>query len=228
LHGEEQELQFVMNFRELMRIKNILISFADFKFGDTNMSQQMFEDFKSKYLDIYDRVRSEHAKEKVSILEDVDFELELIRRDEINVDYIVRLLARLVDTSGEQREKLINNIMNIMSADAALRSKRDLIRKFIDQNIPHVSDSEEVEAEFDKFWSKEETEAFEKLCREEGIAADKLHEVIGDYLFSGRKPSREDLAETLVRTPKILERDSILTKISKKLSTFIETFIEGV
>ena len=228
LHGEEQELQFVTNFRELMRIKNILISFADFKFDDTNMSQQMFEDFKSKYLDIYDKVRSEHAKEKVSILEDVDFELELIRRDEINVDYIVRLLARLVDASGEQREKLITNIMNIMSADAALRSKRDLIRKFIDQNIPHLSDSEEVEAEFDKFWSKEETEAFEKLCSEEGIAADKLHEVISDYLFSGRKPSREVLAETLIQTPKILERDSILTKISKKLSNFIETFIEGV
>lgn len=228
LHGEEQELQFVTNFRELMRIKNILISFADFKFDDTNMSQQVFEDFKSKYLDIYDKVRSEHSREKVSILEDVDFELELIRRDEINVDYIVRLLARLVNMSGEQKEKLITNIMNIMSADVALRSKRDLIRKFIDQNIPDVSDSEEVEAEFDKFWSKEETEAFEKLCNEEGIAADKLQAVIGDYLFSGRRPSREDLAETLVQTPKILERDSILTKISKKLNSFIETFIEGV
>ena len=45
LHGEEQELQFVINFRELMRIKNVLVSFADFKFDDTNMSAQTFEDF---------------------------------------------------------------------------------------------------------------------------------------------------------------------------------------
>ncbi|MCL5784938.1 MAG: type I restriction endonuclease subunit R, partial [Patescibacteria group bacterium] len=141
LFGEEQELQFAKTFRNVMRIKNVLITFADFTFDDTKMSEQTFMDFTSKYLDLYHKVRSETEKEKVSILEDVDFELELIRRDDINVDYIIRLLARLVGTEGEEKEKIINVIMDTMSADALLYSKRELVRKFINENIPNITDS---------------------------------------------------------------------------------------
>jgi type I restriction enzyme R subunit len=78
-----------------MRIKNILTAFADFKWEDLAMAEQLFEDYKSKYLDLYDKVKSNHQKEKVSILEDVDFELELIHRDEVNVNYIIQLLIKL-------------------------------------------------------------------------------------------------------------------------------------
>jgi type I restriction enzyme R subunit len=77
-----------------MRIKNILSAFSDFKWADLKMTEQQFEDYKSKYLDLYDKVKREHQKEKVSILEDVDFELELIHRDEINVAYIIQLLIK--------------------------------------------------------------------------------------------------------------------------------------
>ena len=58
-------------------------------------AQQTFEDYKSKYLDLYDKTKSENAKELVSILDDIDFELELIHRDEVNVSYIMKLLAQL-------------------------------------------------------------------------------------------------------------------------------------
>jgi type I restriction enzyme R subunit len=228
LHGEEQELQFVTNFRELMRIRNVLLSFADFKFEDTDMTAQTFEDFKSKYLDIYDKVRSDHEKEKVSILEDVDFELELIRRDEINVDYIIRLLAQLVGASEEQKAKILSGIQNTVAGDAVLRSKRDLIEKFITHNIPDITDADDVAGEFDTFWSAERAKAFESMCVEEGLMNDQLQKLINDYLFTGRKPRRNELAATLKEKPKILERDSIITKISKKLNNFIDTFVEGV
>ena len=228
LHGEEQELQFVTNFRELIRIRNVLLSFADFKFDDTNMTAQTFEDFKSKYLDIYDKVRSDHEKEKVSILEDVDFELELIRRDEINVDYIIRLLAQLVGASEEQKAKILGGIQNTLAGDAVLRSKRELIEKFIAKNIPDITDADDVAGEFDTFWSAERAKAFEAMCVEEGLMNDQLQKLINDYLFTGRKPRRNELAATLKEKPKILERDSVITKISKKLNNFIETFVEGI
>lgn len=228
LHGEEQELQFVTNFRELMRIRNVLLSFADFKFDDTNMTAQTFEDFKSKYLDIYDKVRSDHEKEKVSILEDVDFELELIRRDEINVDYIIRLLAQLVGASEEQKAKILGSIQNTLAGDAVLRSKRELIEKFIAKNIPDITDADDVAGKFDTFWSAERAKAFEAMCVEEGLMNDQLQKLINDYLFTGRKPRRNELAATLKEKPKILERDSVITKISKKLNNFIETFVEGI
>jgi len=89
LVSEDDELAFIKAFRDLMRIKNILASFSDFNWEDLEMTEQQFEDYKSKYLDLYDKVKRGHEKEKVSILEDVDFELELIHRDEINVSYII-------------------------------------------------------------------------------------------------------------------------------------------
>ena len=79
-------------FREIIRIKNVLDCFTQFNFDDLPMSEQLFADFRSKYLDLYDKVRSEKQTEKVSILDDIDFEVELISRDKINVSYIITLL----------------------------------------------------------------------------------------------------------------------------------------
>jgi type I restriction enzyme R subunit len=228
LIGEEAEIQFVKVFREVMRLKNILISFADFKFTDTAMDEQTFVDYTSKYLDLYRKVKSDNTKEKVSILNDVDFELELIRRDEINVDYILRLLAKLVDAEGSEKEKLIQNIMDTVSADAMLLSKRELIKKFIYNNIPEITDSENVESEFESFWKAEEAQAFEVLCKEEGLDTGKLRSLIENYLFSGHKPRRDELVAALHEKPKILERKSLIERVSEKLNRFIETFIEGV
>jgi type I restriction enzyme R subunit len=78
LQTENDELEFIKAFRELIRIKNILAAFADFKWEDLAMNEQLFEDYKSKYLDLYDIVKSDHQKEKVSILEDVMMEICLL------------------------------------------------------------------------------------------------------------------------------------------------------
>lgn len=228
LADEEQELEFVRRFRELLRVRNILLSFADFKFEDTGITAQTFEDFKSKYLDIYDKVRSDTAKEKVSILNDVDFELELIRRDEINVAYIMRLLAKYIEASEENKEAILNNIFNIINSDTLLRSKRELIEKFINTTLPELEDSEEVEVKFEEFWSDEKTRAFEQICKEEGLMTEQLQRLVDDYLYSGRKPRGDDIVHTLATPPKILERRSIVQRVTDKLNRFIETFIEGV
>lgn len=228
LIGEEQELEFVTMFRELLRLRNTLTTFADFKFEDTTISAQTFEDYKSKYLDIYDKVRSDHEKEKVSILEDVDFELELVRRDEINVDYIIGLLTRLIDAHDEEKDRIIKNIFDLMSTNDMLRSKRELIERFIKQTIPTINNADQVDGKFEEFWADERVKAFTAMCEEEGVLDEKLQSLIDDYLYTGRKPRRGEIADTLKEAPKILERDSIITRISKKLDQFIETFIEKV
>ncbi len=89
------KFQFVRLFRELLRIKNTLTTFSDFNPKDIYISEQDFEDYKSKYLDMYQSVKSQNEKDKVSILEDVDFEIELTRPIIIDVDYILLLLANL-------------------------------------------------------------------------------------------------------------------------------------
>jgi len=228
LSGEAEEHAFVSTFRELIRVKNTLATFSDFSFSDTKMTAQEFEDYKSKYLDIYDKVRSDNELNKVSILDDVDFELELIQRDEINVDYILRLLSRYVDADKDERKKLLKNINDVMAGDAQLRSKKELIEKFISKNLVNIGDSAEVEGEFETFWQKEQVKEFEKMVKDEGLMSDKLQKIIDTYLYYGIKPKRDDLAKMLVKKPKILERENIIKRLASRVNKFISTFVDGM
>jgi len=228
LEGETAENEFVQTYRNVLRLRNVLISFADFDYANTEIEEQELDDYKSKYLDIYDKVRSDKEKEKVSILDDVDFELELIARDIVNVDFILSLLARMVGSSGDEKTKLLKQIQGTLSTDPKLRSKRELIEKFIESNLPKITEGNKVESEFQTFWDDERVKAFQQMCEEEGLMSDELQRLIDSYLFSGRKPRDNDIASTLKTQPKIIERDSVLTTISNKITKFIDTFIEGV
>ena len=229
LVSENDELEFIKAFRELMRIKNILTAFADFKWEDLAMNEQLFEDYKSKYLDLYDKVKSDHQKEKVSILEDVDFELELIHRDEINVNYIIQLLIKLkskVQADVSQTEK---EIFNLLNNEAHLRSKRELIERFIKENLPVIEDTDDIPQEFEKFWSAEQQKAFNQLVKEESLSPEKTEKIIEDYLFAEREPMRDEILELIEGDkPTILERKKIGDRILSKILSFVDTFINGM
>lgn len=228
LVDEEAELRFIKSFRNLMRIKNVLVTFADFDFTQLVMSGQEFEDYKSKYLDLYDKVKTDSAKEKVSILDDVDFELELIHRDEINVRYILQLLVIYANASATEKEKMRKQIADLLSSEVKLRSKRELILEFIDSNLPNISDSDQVIDEFDIFWNKKQKEAFARMCEEENIPADKLTEIIGDYLFTERKPLPDTIINLLPTKPKLLDRKPLVERITSKILNFVDIFINGM
>lgn len=228
LPSEEQELEFIKAFRELMRLKNVLNSFADFNFSDLAMQEQSFEDYKSKYLDLHDKVKSDHTKEKVSILEDVDFELELIHRDDVNVAYILRLLARLKDSNTSEHEKQKKAIVDLLSGEAKLRSKKELIVNFINSNLINIKTSEDVENEFENYVNEEKQKAFDLLCSEEGLTPEKLEKVIGDYIYTERTPMRDEIVELLIEKPKLLERKKVVSRVIEKIMNFVNTFIDGI
>lgn len=228
LIDEEAELRFIKAFRHLMRLKNQLETFVDFDFTQLWMTGQEFEDYKSKYLDLYDKVRTATKKEKVSILDDVDFEVELIHRDEINVRYILALLAIYHGKSDAEREKIRGQIADLLSSEVQLRSKRELILEFIDSNMPNISDADMIGDEFDEFWTKKQREAFERLCQEEGIKAENLQQIIADYLFTEQKPMPDAIIKMLERKPKVLERRPIIERITQKILTFVDVFINGI
>ena len=152
LESEQEQFEFVRAFRELLRLKNILESFSDFKFSALDIKKQEFEDYKSKYLDIYDKVKKDHWKEKVSILENVDFELELIARDDITMDYILNLLVKLVKWQDNiEYEKRKKAILDMVSWEVKLRSKKELIEKFIEENLVNIKNEEDITSEFEKY-----------------------------------------------------------------------------
>nr|WP_315163582.1 type I restriction endonuclease subunit R [uncultured Flavobacterium sp.] len=231
LKTEEDELEFVQAFRDLMRLKNILNSFSDFSWDDIGIDEQEFEDYKSKYLDLHDKVKREHEVEKVSILEDVDFELELIHRDEINVSYIIQLLIKLKskvnqEGKGGDTEREITNIIN---THTQLRSKRELIEKFISQNIPEIEGTDSIPQEFDKFWIEEQRTAFNELVKSENLSADKTEQLIENYLFAEREPLRDEVLDLIEGDkPTLLQRKKVGDGILKKIMDFVETFINGM
>jgi len=228
LASEDEELAFIKSFRELMRLKNVLNSFADFQFSDLTMDEQNFEDYKSKYLDLHDKVKSNHDKEKVSILEDVDFELELIHRDEINVAYILRLLAGLKSSGGEEQEKKKKAIIDLLSGEAKLRSKKELIENFINSNLINIETSDDIQSEFESYWDEEKQKAFDEMCRAEGLIPEKLQEVIGNYLYTERTPLRDEVVDLMKEKPKIRERKTVVERVIEKILNFVNTFIDGI
>lgn len=229
LVSEEDELEFIKAFRELMRLKNTMTTFANFDWEDLAMAEQLFNDYRSKYLDLWQKTKHDNTKEKVSILDDVDFELELIHRDEINVTYILKLLANLKDAKKEEQVVKKKEIVDALTGEANLRSKRELIEKFIEDNLPQIEDSETIPQEFEKFWSEEQQKAFEVFVKEENLSSEKTQKLIEDYLYAEREPLRDELLDLIKGTkPNVLKRKSIGDRILNKIVNFVETFINGM
>jgi len=225
---EEDELEFAKAFREIMRLKNILSSFIEFSFDDTYMKEQEFADYTSKYLDLHDKIKTNNQKESVSILDEIDFELELIHRDEINVAYIMRLLAQLKEAKPKDQAKQKKQIIDLISGESELRSKRVLIEKFIQNNLPKINDSEAIEDEFKTYWQEETKKALQALSSEEALQQNKVEDIINDYLFTGRMATEDEVIEALEKQPSVLQRESISNRITEKIKDFIKTFINGV
>lgn len=227
LISEDDQLKFVRAFRQLMRTLNVLKTFTEFRWMDLDLSEQEFEDYKSKYLDIYDRTRNE--EEGVSIVEEVDFELELIQRDEINVAYIIALLSELHrqqvgNEDQEQADKKRKSILDMLGNEAQLRSKRELIERFINEYMPKISAGQDIKQVFSDYWNNEKQAEIKSLCKEEAMNQDAVYKIIEEYHFSGKEPLRETIFEAMESKPKILERKKIFERVVKKLLELISKF----
>lgn len=221
LYTEEEELEFIKAFREIIRLKNVISSYVDFTFDDIQLGEQEFDNYKSKYLDLYDKTRE--VKEKTSILDEVDFELELIHRDDITVSYILALLAKLKATTLEEKERKQKEILDLVAGETKLRSKRELIEKFIIENLPLIQ-SENIEEDYNNFMNEEKQRAFNKFVTEEQLNPEKLQKLTEDYLFSQRTPTKQEVVDVLINQPSILQRATVGEVILNKFMNFVNTF----
>ena len=228
LYGDQQRLSFVMAFRRLMRVKNVLVSYADFDWADMQIGEEEFTDYANKYVDVKEDIGKKDTK-KDSILNDIDFELELIHRDEINVPYILKLLANLKEEKDPvAANKQKKNIIDALVGDISLRSKRELIEKFIEENLPKIKDSDLIGDEFEKFWSDQKVLALSKLCEEENLDQKQFKALIETYVYTHQEPIREDVFKCLDNRPSILAARSIGERIIAKMKHYVEVFINGI
>lgn len=227
LSSEEDIYNFVKAFRNLLRLYNILSGFSEFKWCDLSITEQQFEDCKSKYLDIKERIDIRgNSGEKVSILDNLDFALELIHKDKINVTYILRLLSKYLEAGTvEEKVREKENINNILNSNPQLRSKKELIEQFIDTTLEGIN-ADDIDEEYDKFVEVEKEKALDKLVETEKLKRQELTNVIDTYLYDGRKPLNDDIAKTLEVKPKLLERKKVIPRVLDKITSFVEKFYD--
>ncbi|MCB9163137.1 MAG: type I restriction endonuclease subunit R [Flavobacteriales bacterium] len=226
---EEQQLAFVSAFRELIRLLNVLKTYAEFDWRDLPLTEQTFADYTSKYLDLRDSVQRRSAKEKHSILEDIDFELVLVHRDEINVAYILKLLARLkAEQSATKREAMERQITSLLSSDVELRSKRELIEQFIAEHLPKITDADRIQDEFEKYWEDQRVLALQRICEEEHLDQKQFANLIEAYVFTGQEPLKDDVFKCLEARPSVLKAREIGERIVVRMKEYVEVFVKGM
>jgi type I restriction enzyme, R subunit len=235
LKSETDLLAFVRAFRDLIRLRNVLCSFTEYDPKALDLDTQTFDDYKSKYLDIYDKTKIDKPSDAVSIIDEVDFELELIQRDEINVAYILALLAASMEGANSEDPKIRDAsaakrklVGDLLGSERHLRSKRELIEKFIETQMPTLKSGQDVQAAFSDYWNAERVNAIEQICLAEQIDPLAFRSMIEQYHFSGKQPLQGEVVQALAVKPKILERKSVVDRIIGKLLSLVATFDDGL
>ena len=230
LYSEEDQLQFILAFRAMMRLHKKMSHYTEFTWDDLQMEEQLFADYTSKYLDLKERLDPTDPSKKASILNDIDFELELIRRDTINVTYILQLLIKFNSKhSAKDKESIEKDIFNLLNTEVSLRSKRELIEKFIQESLPHIQDTDTIPEEFEKFWTVEQEKALQELVKTENLSEEKTERLIENYLFTEREPLRKEILDLRKEgRPSVLKSKEIGDRILNKIIGFVDTFVNGI
>lgn len=187
LMNEHDQRDFVLAFQEFARVVKSLENFGDFKFTKdiSGITEQEFADYRSKYLTIYNESRE--PSEKKSILNDINFEIDLVHTDRINVAYIMELIRKIDLRDKENLDKRIKEVeKEIDRADSVqLRKKSSLLKSFLNRILPTLSPNDSVDEKYEEFEEQQEKEELRAFAEENKIETDRLHSVVGEYRYSG-------------------------------------------
>lgn len=252
LQSEKDKKQFILAFRDVIKKHAEIQVYDEFEedAADLGMTEQQFMDFRSKYLDIYDTFAggckpseenqtpdedtesTETSTE--SGIDDIDFCLELLHSDIINVTYILELIADLNPYSADYKEKR-TYIIDTMIKDAELRNKAKLIDGFIQQNVDDDRDNfmarkqkfdgtSDLEERLNNYITTERNNAVDKLAKEEGLDVSVLNHYLSEYDYL-QKEQPEIIQEALKgKHLGLIKKRKTLTRILDRLKSIIRTF----
>ncbi len=181
--GEEAHKRFVTMFGKILRLRNILTAFDEFA-GNELLSARDHQDYQSIYLNIYAEFTRLAAAEKESILDDIVFEIELVKQVEVDVDYILMLVAKWREErgSGSDREVAIyEEIERAIDSSLSLRSKKDLILKFVDS----VSVTPDTAGDWRRYIEARRDAELDAIIAEEQLDPEKTKAFIEDAFRDG-------------------------------------------
>lgn len=198
--GEQAQREFVKIYGAILRLQNILTSFDEFQDADL-LSERDKQDYKSRYVELYEEWKPKGDGEREDIRQDVIFEIELIKQVEVNVDYILMLVEERQKRTGDGDDKEIRaEISRSINSSPTLRNKKDLIEHFVDT----VSMDKSVQDEWRAFIASKKEEELAAI-----IADEKLVEA------EARK-----FMESAFRNGEVRESGTAVVKILPPVSMF--------
>ena len=223
--GNEENLKkFILAFREVAKILVSLKTFNEFDMNNEliPMDSQMFEDYKSKYYEIYRKLVT--AKEKSSILSDISFSLELIQTDKINVSYILNLIRNVDLTNEEQKRKDIKDIESKLTnvTDDELFLKLDLIKRFLANVLPVLKPEDSIDDALNNHMNKERQEEIENFAKDNEINLEVLQAVIDEFEYSGIFPN--ELIGRSINAP-FLKKISLIENVKVFIKNLLRKYL---
>ena len=178
--GEQNQKDFISLFGAILRMRNLLLSFDDFA-GKELITERDLQDYSARYQDLRDEWSNRRANgESVDIIDDIVFEIELIKQIEINIDYILMLVKKYHDTHCEDKEILIT-IRKAVSASPELRSKKVLIDNF----IAGINDIDDVIAEWHEYVAKQREEDLKEIIEKEKLKPEETRRFLENAFRDG-------------------------------------------
>lgn len=176
---QEAKKEFVMLYGAILRMRNILTTFDQFE-GDTLLEINDLQDYQSHYIDIHDEIRPDEKAEKENINDDIVFEMELIKQVDINIDYILMLVAKYHDSNCQDAEILVD-IKKAIGGSIELRSKRQLIEDFIAQ----INTSTDIQKDWQSYIAKKREEELTAIIAEQKLKPEETKTFIENSFRDG-------------------------------------------
>jgi type I restriction enzyme R subunit len=177
--GEEAEKDFIRLYGAILRLRNILTSFDDFE-GNEILSERDFQDYQSIYIDLYQEYRKGADGDKETINDDIVFEIELVKQIEVNIDYILMLVAKYQQSNCKDKT-ILTTIDKAINSSIELRSKKELIERFIEQ----VNVSTKVDEDWRKFLHERKEADISAIIEEEKLKPEETRRFIDNAFRDG-------------------------------------------
>ena len=189
--GEQAKKEFIVAMGNILRLRNILSSFDKFK-GNEILTDRDFQDYIGTYTDLYEEFKP-NAGDGESIKDDLVFEMELVKQVEVNIDYILMLVAKYHQSNCTDKE-ILGSIDKAIKSSLTLRSKKELIDGFISK----INANTDVMKDWSKFVREQEESDLKNLILEENLNEEETRKFIENSFRDGQvKTTGTDIEKIL-------------------------------
>lgn len=229
---EADKKEFVQLFGELLKAENILRNFDEFQYFDKIISERLMQDMKSVYVDIRESLlnerRSKDAEEQQVDFSDVEFQIDLLKTDEINLDYILNLILQKARENNDI-EAIKAEVRRVIRSSLGTRAKEDLIMDFISKTrLSELRNSDNIIETFYNFAKKEKEVKINQLIAEENLN-ENANRFIEKSIFKGFVEYSGDELDGIV--PPLSRRGGVREKkkeiVLEKIRKIVDVF-EGI